>query len=231
MKIVNKFLEDGEYYKDVVEKTTILLHHTAGSHRPDWVIDGWERDRSKSGGQLAVATAYVIGGISTTDRNIDFDGVIYKAFEDKYWAHHIGMEAVNNKILNQQSIGIEICNYGPIIKTKDGIFLNYVNKPVPVDMVAELDEPFRGFKYYHKYTDKQLVALKELILDIKARYPKIDLKKGLLESLVNQKAGLALEQNSNALKGNSGIWSHTNFRKDKFDVWPQIQLINLLKSL
>ena len=40
----------------------IYLHHTAGSHRPDWVVASWERDKTGSGGVRHIATAYVIGG-------------------------------------------------------------------------------------------------------------------------------------------------------------------------
>lgn len=229
MKIVDKILEAGEYYKEVCEKDTLYIHHTAGGHRPDWTIDGWERDKSKNGGILPVGTAYVIGGISTSDKNADYDGLIYRAFDDKYWAHHLGLEVVNNKLLNQKSVAIEICNYGPLTKTKDGIFLNYVNKAVPPEMVEELSTPFRTFKYYHKYTDKQLIALKELMQDIAQRHPKIDLKKGL-QLFINQGAA-ALDINQGAVKGVPGLWSHTNVRKDKFDVWPQPQLIDLIKQL
>lgn len=228
MKIVDKILSPGEFFAEVFEKDTLWYHHTAGSHRPDYTIDGWELDRSKSGGKLPVATAYVIGGLSTTDRNADFDGVIYRAFDDKYCAYHLGLTGPYNEPVMHKSVAIEICNYGPLTKTKDGIFLNYVNKPVPADMVAELPQPFRGFKYYHKYTDKQLAALRELTLNIAKRHKKIDLKRGLQQFISGGFS--AFELNQAAQKGLPGIWSHTNVRPDKFDVWPQPQLIELIKS-
>jgi len=34
-----------------------------------------------------------------------------------------------------------------------------------------------------------------------------------------------------ANEGGEGIWSHTNFRKDKFDVYPHPKLIEMLQSL
>ena len=34
-----------------------------------------------------------------------------------------------------------------------------------------------------------------------------------------------------ANEGAEGIWSHTNFRKDKFDVYPHPKLIEMLQSL
>jgi len=99
-------------------------------------------------------------------------------FLKKNWAHHLGTKATNNVTLNKQSIAIEICNYGPITKSTDGKFYNYVNKPVPTEMVVELATPFQGYKFYHKYTDKQIASLKELLIDLSARF-KIDLKSGL----------------------------------------------------
>jgi len=229
MKIVDKLLPPGEFYNEVIEKDTIYIHHTAGGHRPDWTIDGWAKDRNKAGGKLPVATAYVIGGISITDKNTEFDGIVYRAFDDSLWAHHLGCKESNNTVLNNKSIGIEICNYGPLTKTKEGIFLNYVNKAVPSDMVIELENPFRGFKFYHKYTDAQLKALKELMVFIANKHPKINLKQGL-QLFISQGEG-AFDINQGALKGVPGIWSHGNVRKDKFDTCPQPQLIDLIKQL
>ena len=39
------------------------------------------------------------------------------------------------------------------------------------------------------------------------------------------------EFNKLANHGGVGIWSHTNYRKDKFDVYPYPPLIEMLKSL
>ena len=36
--IKQQYLEGDEYYSNKTNKKTIVLHHTAGSHRPDWVI-------------------------------------------------------------------------------------------------------------------------------------------------------------------------------------------------
>ena len=40
-----------------------------------------------------------------------------------------------------------------------------------------------------------------------------------------------LELNRSAIDGYPGIWSHTNVRIDKTDIFPQPELMNLLKSL
>ena len=229
MTIVDHLLTSGEYYSEVFEKDTIFIHHTAGSHRPDWTIDGWERDRTKSGERLKVATAYVVGGIDRQTRDAKFDGVIYRAFDEKFWAHHLGMKTANNASLNQKSIGIEVCNYGPLTKTRDGKYINYVNSEIPSDMVIDLGKSFRGFQYYQKYTDKQLQSLKALLLDIASRHKKIDLKAGI-HQFVSMNDNM-FDYNAAAAKGTPGVWSHSNVRTDKFDMYPHPQLIELLKTL
>src|SRR5436190_1280888 len=95
MNTIDHFLQIGEYYKEIADKTVLFLHHTAGSHRPDYVIDAWDTDDQpdKTGKKSprSVATAYVVGGLSTRDpKDISWDGQIYRVFDDKFWAHHLG---------------------------------------------------------------------------------------------------------------------------------------------
>lgn len=222
-------LQRDEYYTDVVKKTVIGLHHTAGSHRPDYSINGWETDKDSAGNTLKVATPYVIGGLSTTDRNADWDGVICEAYPPEFWAHHWGTTQANNKLLNQMSVPVEICNYGPVKFGKDGQYYNYVNKPVPRDMVVKLARPFRGFEYYHAYTTKQIAATKIFIVET-ANKNNIDARAGL-PTLLKQNVATAFDVNQAALKGMPGTWSHTNFRADKFDITPQPAMIEMLLSL
>ena len=231
MNIVDYILPYGEYYADIRKKDAIFLHHTAGGHRPDWTIDGWKHDSTKTNGKLAVATAYVIGSSSTTSDDARYDGLVYRAFDEKYWAHHLGLKVANNRTLNNKSVAIEICNYGPLIQNSKGEFINYVKKQVPASMVVTLDEPYRGYKYYHKYTDKQLDSLGVLLKEISDRQG-IDLKKGMQEFLkTSLNPASAFEIKQEALRGDSGLWTHSNTRKDKTDCSPQPELISLILSL
>ena len=135
IQISDKILEKGEYVEEKTTKNTIYLHHTAGSHRADWTIDGWNKDRTSTNARLRVATAFVIGGPDKMGTDKDgMDGKVFRAYNEDFWAHHLGLKTENNSILNRQSIGIEICNYGPLTKTKDGKFLTYVvNRQHKVD--------------------------------------------------------------------------------------------------
>ena len=75
-----------------------------------------------------MGTSYVIGRkSSTSDENI-WDGKILRAFEDKYWAYHLGINSNNSLELNSGSVAIEFCNYGPLTVGKDGRFYNWINK-------------------------------------------------------------------------------------------------------
>jgi len=229
MEIKKILLEKDEYYNEVFEKDTIYLHHTAGSHRADWTVASWEHDKTKQGGTSKIATAYVIGGISTRDtKDVAWDGVIVNAFDDKFWAHHLGSKSLNNSILNKKSIGIEVCNYGPLTQGKDGNFYTYVKSVVPKEQVTTLSKPFRGFTHYHSYTPKQLQSLEWLLKDIAKRHPKINLKKGLQEILGNNDC---FEANQAALKGYAGLWSHSNIRSDKSDVYPHPELLKIIARL
>lgn len=231
MQVVDQFLGDDEYFKEEFEKNTIYLHHTAGSGRADYVISGWDTDDKidpKTGKKSpsAVATAFVIGGHSTRNPADDaFDGKIYRAFDEKYWAHHLGSTYPNNRALNKQSVAVEICNYGPLRFSKqDGKYYTYVNSQVPSEQVIQLDKPFRGFTYYHAYSDKQIAATKEFILAMKAKFPKIEMKTPLLNV-----AGYELDDRAKA--GVSGVFSHSNVRTDKFDLTPQPKMIAMLKEI
>ena len=281
MDIKKIYLPDDEYFPEKTEKKSIVLHHTAGSHRPDWVVSAWDRDKTKGGKSLRVATHFVVGGKSTRDGNTEWDGVIVEAFDLRYWAHHLGTKNTNNSLLNKQSIGIEICNYGPLTKTQDGEFFTYVNSKVPEKDVVDLGKNWRGFRYYQNYTDKQIESVKYIIETVSKKYS-IDVCKGINELFedynesiqtmtvmeqqvfLNSKGYLGMNgkplsedgvsgRNTNyalrlytdakrgkwkpfeyqplANEGAEGIWSHTNFRKDKFDVYPHPKLIEMLQSL
>ncbi len=219
MQMVDNILPENEYYKESVKKNMIIIHHTAGGHRPDWTIAGWNNDTLGR-----IATAYVIGGKSITDANSDYDGKIYRAFDDRYWGYHLG---AGGKSLNARAVGIEVCNYGPLSLGKDGKFYNYVNKQVPQSDVCDLGYKFRGYRYWHSYTQKQIDSLKSLCLDIATRHG-INLKYGLKQYISDPND--AFEFKNEALKGASGIWSHTSVRKDKTDMYPHPQLVQMINN-
>jgi hypothetical protein len=230
LDIREKPLPPDEYVREEVPKNAIYLHHTAGGHRPDWVVDGWMADRTADGKKSRVATAYVIGGPSSSSADMAWDGVVVRCFEDRFWGYHLGVRTANAVALNARAVGIEICNYGQLTRTADGRFLSYVNREVPRAQALDLGAPFRGFQFYQRYSTKQLGVLRELLLDIANRHS-IDLRKGLPALLHKRRSFEAFEMQQAALEGKPGLWTHTNVRSDKNDCFPQPELIDLLLSL
>jgi len=221
LPVIRIQLEAGEFMADRTAKTGIVVHHTAGGPNAANVISGsWENDRTKTGGKLAVATSFVIGGPMSS--NPAMDGQIYMAFPDENWAHHLGTTRANNVQLNRQTIGIEICNWGPITKTKDGKFITYVGSELAPEHVYQLSQPFRGFTWYHEYSDKQIASTRALILALATKWG-INPKK-----VWNRQS---FELSDTALTGGAGIWTHTNYRSDKFDISPSPKMIAMLNTL
>jgi len=217
--IVNRhFLPEGEYKNGPTNKEYLFLHHTAGWHNPFNVIDQWGRDS-----RGAVATEFVLGGPSVKGNNDEFDGVMVQAFPEGGYGWHLGKNGSQH--MHTHSVGIEVCNFGWM---KDG--KTYAGTKVAESQLVELDKPFKGFKTWHKYSDDQIEALDKWIRWIGER-DGIDIRAGL-PALVKEKGADAFEFNEDAYYGKvKGIWTHTNTRKDKFDMFPQQELLDMLMSL
>ena len=219
LHIQEYILKENQYFLNKVKKTTIVLHHTASSYHSRRVIDSWNQNQDRIG------TSYVIGGLpSDAKKDTSQNGVITCAFHPDYWAYHLGVNVTPslNVQLNSQAIGIEICNWGFLTLAKNGDFINYVGQVIPTDQVHELPIPFRGFKYYHKYTKEQLESTKNLIELLSKTY----------NIPINKKWNLgSFELSPEAMSGKEGLWLHTNYRKDKTDLSPQKEVLDMLNSL
>lgn len=222
-KIKEHFLRAGEFINSVTKKTYIFIHHTAGWNNPYNVIDDWNTDT-----RGAIGTHYVIGGPSING-DLKFDGEIVRCISERNHAYHLGGNLPSK--LTTNSIAIELCNFGQLTQ-RNGKYYTYTNAECPKNQVLELPKSFRGHKFWHKYSNAQIQALKDLLIDIGKRNG-ISISKGLPTLLKTQDPYLALELNSNLCKGitNDGVWSHTNVRSDKVDIFPQPEIINMLKSL
>jgi hypothetical protein len=122
-KIVQHRLSNDQFFQDVHQKKQIYLHHTAGGGNPVSVAKFFQQKEGK------VATAFVIGE----------KGTIVQLFSSKHWAYHLGLKpevfaekGIAYRSLDKISIGIEICNYGPL-KKQNGNFINYVGGKVDRD--------------------------------------------------------------------------------------------------
>jgi len=191
----------------------VFVHNS----RPDWVSSSWDRD-DRNGKPYRIATPYVIGRRASSNGDSSFDGKVFRAFDDKYWAYHLGVKGTNGKY-DKNSIGIEICNYG-YCKVVDGKFINYVNREVPADEVADLGREFRGYRYWEKYTDEQIENLRKLLVYLIDKHD-IEIEHGIYD-------WDWFDYDPEKLKG-KGIRTHVQVRNDKTDMFPQQELIDMLK--
>lgn len=198
------------YYREEHPKSQIYLHHTAGGPDAKGVYNYWNSQ------SVRVATCVVIAA----------DGEIVQGFSSKQWAYHLGLKNTTFRKygipftpLDKTSIGVEICAWGPLTK-KGQKFINYMGGEVDADDVCTLEKAWKGTKYWHKYTDAQIESVKKLLLFWHDRY------------------NISLEYNDDiwdvterALKGENGVFTHNSVRPDKADIFPQPELIDMLKGL
>jgi len=203
-------LKDNQFFAEESPKTQIYLHHTAGNGNAEGVSRYWNSNDSR------IATAFIIGE----------NGTIVQCFSSKHWAWHLGIDQedfVRNGAkytnLNKSSVGIEVCNWGYLTKKGDK-FYNYAGGVVNPSYVTTLDQPFKGFKYYYKYSDAQIESLRQLVVYLCDTY---NISKEYNESIW----GI----DKDAFKGVNGIFTHNSVRKDKSDMYPCPRVIEMLKNL
>jgi peptidoglycan hydrolase-like protein with peptidoglycan-binding domain len=218
LEIKIQFLPKGEYLAGPTKKDWVFLHHTAGWENPYNTITAWAKDTRGT-----IATEFVLGGPKITNGDTRWDGELVQAFPTGGYGWHLG---TGNNVMHRNSVGIEVCNFGWI---RDG--KTYVNTTVDSDQIVTLSKPFRGFTQWHRYSDKQIQVLKDWILFI-ANRDNIDVRKGLPELIKTQGAHAAFDfVDVKHVERTPGLWNHTNVRKDKFDMFPQPELVDMLMEL
>ncbi len=225
--IDRQYLDKDEYVRDYgkIEPLGFFIHHTAGWDNPYNTIRNWNNDK-----RGRVATQYCIGGTNVKGKEAKHDGVVVECFPNNYLGWHLGK--VGKFAISKMSGGVELNNFGYLTKKGDKYY-TYVNTEVKKEFVCDLGYEFRGKRYWHAYSPKQIESLRLLILHLKDIYPKMDLVNGIPKMLkdgVHPKE--AFEFNEDAYYARQfGLWSHTSVRKDKFDCFPQPELVEMLKNL
>ena len=218
LQIQRHYLPKGEYKEGSLKKDYVFLHHTAGWNNPFRTIDHWGRDT-----RGAIATEFVLGGQSVKGNDEEFDGIMVQAFPEGNYGWHLGKNG--NQRMHVHSVGIEVNNFGYI---KDG--KTYAGTRVAEEQIVTLDKPFRGHKTWHRYSDKQIESLRLWILYIAER-DNINITKGLVQEVKSRGAD-GFEFNEKAYYGKvKGMWTHSNTRKDKSDMFPQQELLDMLVNL
>lgn len=191
-------LAANQYFGNKQKKTHIFLHHTAGGSAAS-AVNSWASNKER------VATAFII----------ERDGTIYNTFDPSHWAYHLGLRGF--KSLEQASIGIEIVSFGNLKPTEHGTLHTWTGRQVSAIDIHNI--PYRTYKYWQRYTDQQLSAVKQLVPHLCKLYNipcRVDL-------------GRFFDYNNPATLP-PGIWSHSSVRADKVDVFPQPELYTLLAN-
>jgi len=217
LEIKKYFLPPTEYFAGPTKKEWIFLHHTAGWENPYTVVDVWGRDT-----RGRIATEFILGGQNVKDGSSKHDGVLVQAFPEGGYGWHTG---TGNSPMHRNSVGIEVCNFGYLVNNK-----TYVGTPAHSSQVVKLAKPFRGYQFWHKYSDEQLNVLKNWIIYI-ANRDGIDPKVGLVELIKTKGADAFDVCDVKMAESKKGMWSHTNVMRGKVDMFPQQELIDMLLSL
>ena len=215
------FLES-QYCREQTAKKQIVIHHTVSGDGLEGDVAWWQHTPER------IATSYII----------DRQGRLHRCFPDNFWAYHLGCRksdflklSLPYQKLDAQSVGIELDSWGALVQHTDNQFYpikwlagkaspNLQCRPVKNVYEYCTQQKYKGIQYYERYTTAQLATLRELLV------------------YLLDKHHIAANYSSDiwnvcprALKGETGIFSHTSYRSDKSDAHPQVELVNLLKSL
>lgn len=207
--VISAFLNSSQYHRSVMTKRQIVIHHTASNG------DAWAVQRYWNQNPNRVATDFIIGS----------DGKILRVIPKGYWAWHLGVPTPNRILLNGQSIGIELANYGYLTE-REGQFINAYNMPIPESRVYRLPMAWKNLRYFEDYTPAQLRSLERLLHLLLKTY---DIPLNREEFKLG--SGGVFELSQEALNGKPGIYTHNSFLRGKTDAYPHHDLIEILQKL
>ena len=196
-------LPSKEYLPTVCNKDLIVLHFTAGRNAKS-AFNTWTQNPNR------VATTYLVGT----------NGSIYQLFDPSHWAFHLGIKG-SKGVHDKRSIGIEIVNVGPLKRAdNNGSLLNWWPNVWTTrwchlkDNAKYLESTYRGMQFFATYPEEQLGAVVELVryLCDRFRIPKEIPPTNRLR-----------EFDASYFSKFTGVASHQNFRKDKWDVGPAFE--------
>ena len=194
---------DGYYYNEKYNKKKVVLHFTVGHLKGD-ILSLTSEKRGH------VSTSFVVAR----------DGTVYQLFSSSAWSYHLGRNAEGgNADQSKISIGIEISNYGPLIKKGNELHTVYSKDDRDdvyctlddTEQYIELPEKFRGYQYYTAFTNEQYHTIIILLRYLTNAY-KIPRK--FVDEDNRFKTSSSYSANF------EGITSHVNFRRDKVDIGP-----------
>ena len=211
------------FYDGPTPKKQIYIHHTAGATKsPSKTIRGWSKRTDH------VATHYITNNLGDKEQ----------LYADEAWANHLGIKksvfsraGVKFQNLNRISLGIEMQSYG-WCDLRNGKYITYYKNELSADRVGQPIGKdgsyisYKGHKFYEKYNSANIAHVKTIVTgwmskySIPFHYDYDQLFPNLGESISKK-----------ALRGEKGVFTHNSVRTGKSDVWPQKELIDMLKSI
>ncbi|MES0862261.1 N-acetylmuramoyl-L-alanine amidase [Ruegeria sp. SCPT10] len=192
---------DGYFYKSIVPKEKIALHYTAGYLGGD--LGNLTRDN------YHVSVPFVIAA----------SGKIVQLFDPSYWSYHLTPGAVGgNERNSSRSVAIEMSNLGPLERSGSWMW-NYVGskycRASETDFFVDLNESYRGYRYYAYFTDEQYQSLNRLLDVLCAEF-------GIPRTFLPEANRYDLFPTASAARNYRGICSHVNFQPPsvKQDIGP-----------
>ncbi len=206
-----------QFVNKKTEKKTFVIHYSSGWDNARGMYNGWAKDKLGR-----VSTAY----------GIEDKGEIYRGFDaSKNYGFAIYVQSPNNhlpnslkqfktkkhdKVLNSQAIQVEVCNWG-WLREKGNKFYSWTGIEIAGEKTVYYPDGYRGQHIFERITQDEINALQTLIMyhaiadDLRLKYnPDM------------------WDISERAIRGAEGIWSHTSYRTDKFDIHPQAELVSML---
>jgi N-acetyl-anhydromuramyl-L-alanine amidase AmpD len=209
--VIHSPVDPIQYHATPQRKLQIIGHHTVSGPGVAGDIAWWNKNKDR------VCTPYIISR----------DGTTHQCFDETYWAWALGtkraqlLQMNSNKSrmdLEKAAIHIELDSWGGLVKRGGHYYNGYGGR---VDAaVVDYGNDYRGFRYFEKYTDKQLAAFSKLLCYLCTTY-----------SIPVDYHMDVFRLSKRALNGERGFFSHASFRPDKSDLHPQPELIQMLRNL
>ena len=220
-------LNPGQYMSEVVGKIGVCIHHTVSDGDPNRIVNLWNTD---SRGR--VGTHFVIGR-KMDNGNTDNDGKIIQCMDlETQWAYHVattrmGFSSSHNDNANKYYVGIEMCSWGCLDKRNGKYYILGSDIEIDEEEVEVLDDPWRTYKYWHKYSLNQIHALKKLLQALHGQAG-LNLEDRPYDPPVNWQ-WFNLDWEAMALRRKITI--HSSFEYGKFDAYPSTEMAAMLRSL
>jgi len=167
MNIKDGYMDDADQHPSEAhgarfdpEPTLLVMHYTASGGDAETDAE-YFASRDKKG-----ASAHIILGRH---------GKLYQSVNMEVVAHHAGRSMFRGRTgCNKFSIGIEIDNWGPLVRGADGLYRAWPGTVVPEERVFDGQHKNGGDKeFWEQYPEAQLKVLDDLVECILEAYPSI----------------------------------------------------------